>query len=189
MLTIPKQYKSLKFIKLISWSDIFAEWCWSEAWQESWKKHWKERGYSSWEEWRQRYAAPLKPEKLEWFLYEITDPLESFPNFLGVPSKSWIKKAYGGQTSKRLKDILSLPIIKDNDKIIDIKKKFPASTMFTGIVAKNDIIIIEGMHRACALASWDKSKTLNSKIGIALADWTQKEIPVIGSGYKNNRCL
>jgi len=184
MLKIPKQYSSFEFIKPVNWDGIFDTWRKSEAWQESWKKHWKERGYSSWDEWRKAYSAPLSPENLEWFLYEIKDPVKEFPFIYGVPSDAWIKKAYNDE-KKQLKDILNLPIIKDNPKILDIKKNFPEETMFTGIIYEDNIILIEGMHRACALANWDKSKILNSKITIALANWKRKGIPTIGGNYKN----
>ena len=71
MLNIPKTYSSLKPIRPISWPEIFATWKAGEAHQKSWQEHWQERGFESWDEWRQAYAAPLHPENLEWFLYKI----------------------------------------------------------------------------------------------------------------------
>ncbi|MFH0969267.1 MAG: hypothetical protein V1804_02055 [Patescibacteria group bacterium] len=179
MLKIPKQYASFEFIKPIKWNEVFDVWRKGEAWQESWKKHWREQGFDSWDEWREAYAVPLSPETLEWNLYEIRYPLKDFPLIYGVPSVSWIKKAYSGEKTKQLKEILDLPIIKDNLKILSIKKDFPKETMFTGIIYKDKIILVEGMHRASALAGWDKNNLLNSKIIIALANWDQKEIPTM----------
>jgi hypothetical protein len=180
MLKIPSQYSSLEFIGPLKWAEIFATWREGEAHQESWKKHWEERGFSSWEEWRQNYAQPLNPEKLDWFLYTIKNPLYEFPLFYGVPSKGWIKKAYGGETTKQLQEIINLPVIKDNLKVLDIQKDFPQKTLFTGIIQDDKIILIEGMHRACALASWDNSLPPKSAIQIALAHWDKKEIPILG---------
>lgn len=57
--------------------------------------------------------------------------------------------------------------------------------MFTGIVHDERIVLVEGMHRACALAGWDKPTPPESEIAIALAQWKEKEIPIIGSGWKN----
>jgi hypothetical protein len=169
----------------MKWVEVFDSWRKGEAWQESWKKHWEERGFDSYDEWRTAYAAPLTPEKLKWSLYEIVDPLANFPFIYGVPSDAWVKKAYGGETTKQLKEILDLPIVKDNPKVLDIKKDFPKVTMMTGLIYADKIILVEGMHRACALAGWEKVKPLKSKITIALAKWNEKEIPIIGGNYKN----
>lgn len=184
MLDIPKQYSSLKFVKSISWTDIFDTWREGEAQQESWKKHWEERGFASWDEWRKNYAAPLQPEKLQWFLYHIENPIVDLPFFCGVPSRSWIEKAYQGETTKQLNGLINLPIFRDNPKVADIKKNFPEKTMLTGLVCDEKIILVEGMHRASALASWASGKPLNGEVTIALALWDKEDIPVIGSGSK-----
>jgi hypothetical protein len=170
----------------MSWEEIFAKWRESEAWQESWKKHWESRGWSSWDEWRKAYSAPLFPGNLQWFLFEVKEPLKDSSLFYGVPSRSWIEKVYGEASPKQLRDILDHPIIRDNDKISAIKKNFPEETMLTGLVHEDKIILIEGMHRACALASWDPAKPLEAKITIALAKWKEKDIPIIGGNYKKS---
>jgi len=183
MLNIPKIHTSLEFISPISWLEIFATWKAGEAHQKSWQKHWQERGFASWDEWRQAYAAPLKPETLNWFLYKIKDPLKELPNFYGTPTKAWIEKAYGGEQTKKFSEIINFPIIKDNFKVLDIKENFPRKTMFTGLIHDNNIVLVEGMHRGAALADWDSQKSLNSEITIALAEWNDK-IPAIGGDYK-----
>jgi hypothetical protein len=184
MLAISGQYDSLELIGTISWPEIFSKWKEMEAWQESWKAHWEERGFSSWDEWRAAYAAPLHPDTLEWFLYLIKEPPKVFPFCCGVPSRSWVDKAYGGETTKELKDILDIPVISGNPKILDIMKNFPDETMLTGIIYQNKIVIIEGMHRACAMASWNSQIRFKSTVHLALAKWEEQEIPVIGGNYK-----
>jgi hypothetical protein len=180
MLDIPRQYSSLEFVGPLKWPEIFNAWRAGEAHQESWKKHWEKRGFSSWEEWRKNYAEALDPKKLDWFLYDVKNPVQDFPLFYGVPSRGWIKKAYGGETTKQLKEIANLPIVKDNPKISDIQKNFPLQTLFTGILKDDKIILIEGMHRACALAGWNNPLPPQSKIQIALALWDKEKIPILG---------
>lgn len=182
-LKIPNQYASLEFVRSISWPEIFDQWKASEAHQESWKKHWEERGFSSWDEWRTAYVAPIEPETLSWSLYKINNPLQELPLIFGVPADTWIKKAYAGETTKKLKDILDTPLVKENDKISAVKNNFPKETMLTGLIFGDKIMLVEGMHRACALASWDTKVPLNSEITIALALW-KKEIPRVGGNYK-----
>jgi hypothetical protein len=186
MLKLPQQYKSLEFIRPMKWQDVFNEWRKGEAWQGSWEKHWTERGFVSWDEWREAYSVPLNPNSLSWFLYKIKDPVKIVSFFYGTPTKSWIKKAYGGEKTKRLSEIINLPIIKDNFKILEIKKNFPKQTMLTGLVHNGEIVLVEGMHRASALADWDAVSHLDSEITIALAEWS-KEIPSLGGNYKNKQ--
>lgn len=189
MLNIPKQYASLEFVKPLTWKDIFDKWRELEAWQKSWKKHLENRGFSSWDEWREAYAAPISSKNLAWFLYEIKNPLADSPLFYGTPTRSWIDKVYEGEITKQLKDVLYHPTILNNAKIKEIKNNFPAETMLTGIVWENKIILIEGMHRACALADWDPKYPLNSNLTIALALWKETDIPVLGGNFKNNNQL
>lgn len=184
MLKTPKQYSSLKLVRPISWDEIFEIWKKGESQQESWKKHWESRGFESWDEWREMYISPLTPKDLKWFLFEIENPTNDVPNFYGVPSRSWIEKAYQGEKTKRLGDILKLPIIADNDKIISIKQNFPQETCITGIISEDNIIIYEGMHRSSAIASWDSSKQFPFKVFIALALWDKEELPTVGGNYK-----
>jgi hypothetical protein len=181
---IPAEYTSLEFVRPISWEEIFDQWRKGEAGQESWKRHWEERGFDSWDEWRTAYAEPLQPASLHWSLYEIKNPLKEFPLIFGVPTDAWIRKVYNGETTKQLRKITDSPFFQENEKVSSIKKSFPQETMLTGLVHENKIILIEGMHRACALAGWDKNIPLDSEITIALALW-DKEISRIGGNYKN----
>ena len=183
MLNIPKKFSSFKLVRQIEWPEIFDAWRKGEARQESWKRHWEERGFDSWDEWRKAYAEPFQPETPKWFLYEITDPIKEFPEIYAVPSKSWIEKAYGGERTKKFKDIAEHPIIKDNDKIIAIKNNFPAETMLTGLLCGEKIVLVEGMHRAAALATWDLKIPFSGKVHMAIAEWN-KEIPEVGGNYK-----
>lgn len=183
VLNIPKTYTSLEFIGSISWPEIFASWKAGEAHQKSWREHWQERGFDSWDEWRKAYASPLKPEMLQWFLYKIKDPIKALPLFYGTPTRAWIEKAYNGEKTKKFSEIINLPIIKDNIKVLDIKCDFPKKTMLTGLIYDNNIILVEGMHRGAALAGWDPQKSLDSEVTIALAEWNE-ELPAIGGNYK-----
>ncbi len=180
MIKIPTLYKSIEFIRPISWEEIFKNWEKNEAPQESWKKHWTEIGCKSWKEWRSAFATPLKPEQQDWFLCEIKNPLEDSLNFYGVPSRAWIEKCYNGEKTKQIKDVLFSPVISENQKILAIKNNFPKKTILIGIVFKNKIIIYEGQHRTCALAIWDKKIPFKEKVFIALAKWKGEEFPAVG---------
>lgn len=151
-----------------------------------WQEHWRERGFNSWSEWWKNYAAPLKPESLKWYLFEITNPLREFPLIYGTPTRGWIAKCYDGKITKKLKDTLEHPVVADNEKVKSIVKNFPKETMFTGVVHNGRIVLVEGMHRACALAIMARDgKELKSKVKIALAEFS-REIPAIEKGNNRN---
>lgn len=184
MLSIPQRY-TLEFIKAIEWPEIFNQWREREAEQVSWKKHWEKRGFDSWDEWREAYAAPLEPQNIRWSLYKISNPINDLPLFYGTPTRGWIDKAYGGKKTMLLKDLVQLPIITENEKVLSIKKDFPKVTMLTGLIYENNIILVEGQHRAGALAGWDPQTPLDSEVTIALAEWNKGELPILGGNYKN----
>lgn len=183
MTIIPEQHPSLVPIRPITWTEIFGAWREMESYQESWQRHWTERGFDSWDEWRTAYTAPLHPETLSWELYEMTEPLHDAPFLYGTPTKGWVEKAYGSETTKQLKDLARLPIITENDKVRAIQKNFPKTTMLTGLIHDDKIVLIEGMHRANALATWDSTIPFTKKVTIALAEWIDP-IPIIGGNYK-----
>lgn len=183
MLSIPEQYTSLTPLGPISWEEAFDIWRELEARQDSWKQHWTERGFNSWDEWRTAYVTPFHPETLSWGLFRIADPIRDLPSFYGTPTKAWIEKAYEGETTRQLKDIAQLPVITENKKILDIKRGFPENTLLIGIIHDGKIVLIEGMHRASALATWGSETPFLGKISIALAEWNNS-IPAIGGNYK-----
>ena len=177
-MNIPKQYRSLQYVHDISWSDVFAVWRSYEAYQKGWEAHWVERGFDSWDAWRGGYVAPLLPEKRIWKVYRIADPLCDVSLMYGVPSRGWQAKCYNGAPTKMIGDILSHPIVADNPKIRAVQENFPFQTMFTGIVHEEKIILVEGMHRACALA---RMKEYKGDVVIALVAY-DGDIPSIGKG-------
>ncbi len=183
MIAIPKQYTSLIHIKSLSWEEVFSAWRELEVWQDSWKQHWTERGFDSWDEWRGAYVDPLHPETLSWELYHIGNPIKDLPFFSGVPTQGWAEKAYNGETTKQLKDISHLPLVTEHQKILALRQNFPKETMLIGIVHKGNIILIEGMHRASALATWNSHTPFIGSVAIALAQW-DASIPTLGGDYK-----
>lgn len=185
MINIPKRYGSLKFSGLITWNMIFRRWEEAESHQETWKKHWEGRGFESWREWREDYISPFKPASLKWFLFQITDPVKDSLSMFGVPSKTWSKLAYAGETTKRLQEIKNLPIVVENPKVIAIRENFPQKTLLTAVVNGGRIVLVEGMHRSCALATWPTEKDCFEEVFLALAVW-KKEIPTIGGNFKRN---
>lgn len=182
MLKIPEQYKSLEYTRPVTWDEVFGVWRKGEAYQESWRAHWRARGFDSWEEWRKSYSSPLRPEKRDWHLYK----LENSQNILevyGVPSRGWIAKCYDGEKTKKLSALLDHPIVAKSKKVEECRNNFPKKTMLTGVVHDGKIILIEGMHRALALAQMARDgKSTKSDISMALCEYAERRLPPLGKG-------
>ncbi len=176
---IPEQYTSLEYIHDIDWHDIFAVWRSHEAYQRDWQRHWTECGFDSWDTWRTSYIAPLVPNSRKWKIYRIMDTAHDVQLMYGVPSRGWQAKCYDGTSTKRIADILSHPVVTRNPKVQFIKESFPFQTMLMGVLHENKIVLIEGMHRACALAQMENQ--FGGDVVIALTTY-EGDLPTIGKG-------
>jgi hypothetical protein len=182
-MNLEKKY-NLEFIKKSDWQEVFDLWRAQEAHLEKWKIHYKERGYNSWEEWRKKGAEQFGCDKLDWGIYKIKNPLGSVPKFFGGPFAGWRDYFYNGKKTKSFAQLAQLKKVQEHKGITDIVKKFPKKTSLVGLIVKNKIFIIEGMHRSTAIALINKSKQkLNSDIIIALAKFNKKELPQLKRVY------
>jgi hypothetical protein len=46
----------------MKWEDVFNYWRLNEELEKHWIEYWKEKGFKSWEEWRNNYAVKFKLE-------------------------------------------------------------------------------------------------------------------------------
>ena len=180
---IPQQYKTLEYVHDIEWQDIFAVWRAYEAYQKMWQEHWQERGFQSWDQWRQNYIAPIKPIEKEWSVWQVKKPTIDFLEIYGVPSKGWQQNVYpSGVNTLPLKEIIELTGVNPdkNEKVEAVKKNFPYQTMLTGIIHQDKIILVEVMHRALALVTMSEGD-IKGDVVLALAE-CKGELPMIGKG-------
>ena len=171
---------NLKYIKPISWEDVFLIWASGEADLPRWIEHYKSRGFSSWEEWRKNSVKDLNPEKLKWDLYEVIDPLKTVPGFRAGPFRAWMKKYYGDKEMPPFKDLAKNLELQNLAYVSELIKNFPKESTIIGLVKDKEIIVIEGMHRCSALAvANEKNITMNFKLFLILAEFLG-DIPVLG---------
>jgi len=170
--------QGLTFIQPLVWNDVLALWRTGEEELEHWITLWKEKGFSSWEEWRQQYIGQLALNEIEnWHLYTINDPLQSIPSFRGGPYSSWRERHYQDGKFATFREIVQHPFIKEHEKINAISKDFPEETRFIGLLTEQGILIIEGMHRCCALTlALERGEKIKTNATIALAEASAKEL-------------
>lgn len=173
---------NLKFIKSMTWEEVFESWEEGEADLEHWIEHYKKRGFHSWKDWRSNSIKDLNLEKMSWKLYEITDPLKNVPLFHGGPFRAWIKNIYQGSETPMFSKIVNNHEIKSSIEINQILKNFPKNNVLVGLATKEGVVIIDGMHRCCAIAlAAQRNQNLETEIFIAIANFPEDKVPLLGN--------
>jgi hypothetical protein len=163
----------LKFIKPVSWADVFLSWRDAEAHLPRWIEHYTMRGFNSWEDWRNDTFKDLPYASLEWKLFEVKDPVAHIQHFFGGPFRAWKNKYYDGASARSFMEIIGRKDFEQNEVIMELLANFPAETTLIGLNTPIGIVVIEGMHRACALALAARNKVeIHSKVLLALADYS-----------------
>ena len=185
MLILPKPYAAYQYVTDTDWSNIFTAWQNDEEPQIGWQKHWQAHGFTSWQAWRQAYITPIRPETLNWSVYNVPCPTQNILNLYAVPARSWIDTVYPkGKITQRISTLCHHPMVMTNTKIADIRRHFPSETLLVGLICHQKIILIEGQHRSLALATWNPETPFTRQVQIALTNWAH-DLPVLGGNYNN----
>ncbi len=169
-------------ISSVSWPTLFRAWEKCEASQTGWQRHYRERGFASWREWRTAAYRRLKPTTRKWIVYKVDHPELVVPTWFGGPFRGWRKHYQGSAVT--FKTLALRQSIRHHGKVLSIMKNFPRMTQLLGVVWKGRIVVIEGMHRACAVAlSAKQGKKLKTSMTIALTTLSGKP-PNLSSGRK-----
>lgn len=183
MIMLDKNYFTL--LKQINWEEVFDIWRQDEASLPNWIKHYQERGFSSWEEWRKTYTEPFKCAESKWNFYQLNQATKIVPDFYGGPFKSWVKHFYQGKDALTFSELINLLDLFQHPGIKRLASNFPKSTVLIGLIVNSKIIIIEGMHRCCAISlKAKKGEELKGDIKIALGKSLLEELPVVGQVSK-----
>ncbi len=174
------QRDSLTFIEPLTWDEVFALWRAGEAGLPRWIKHYKSGGFVSWDEWRRNTLRDVQYATLSWKLFRLENPIDAGPRFFGGPFRAWIKNYYQGRRARTFEELAKDPTIQNNEIVKEMVAAFPVVTTLIALQADNQVFIIEGMHRCCALAILAMQKReLRSEVRIALAPYSG-EIPEMG---------
>lgn len=152
------QIQGLHFITETTWPSIFQSWREREGVREDWQQSAKNKGWQSWDEWRDAWVRNFGAQERKWLRYEILDPLTTVPSFRVGPSQSWQKHFPKTESlTHTFAELVERVSYEQNDKVKSMLENFPDSTEFIGIYLPNKtIMIIEGHHRATALALANK---------------------------------
>jgi len=176
----------LQLIKKLSWPEVFEIWRKNEDYSGShWIEHWQSRGFSSWQEWRERYVKPWGLDHLDWELYEIINPVETVAEFCGGSFRSWAEKFYNGKDNPSFIELAANPEIQNHQGVLKFFNNFPKETIISAVILNGKIVIVEGMHRCAALGlAAHYGKKIDTKVQLALAQYDMQSLPVIGQQVK-----
>lgn len=179
--------KGLHFKEKTTWKEVWNLWQDREGKREEWQKLAKEKGWQSWEKWRDAWVSNIGLQNREWERYIVNDPLSVIPTCLVGPTTSW----QNFFSDKKLLTHTFAELIEEkgfldrgkNNKIQAIQKQFPVETEFIGIVLSEErIMIIEGHHRAAAITLAKKQGTpleFTSLPTIALTCFDDADYPLL----------
>ncbi len=177
-----KTTDNLQQVGPVTWPTLFRAWEKREASQAGWIRHYRGRGYASWREWRTTAYADLKPQQRQWTLYRVQQPELVVPGWCGGPFRGWRKHYRGHMITFRT--LSQRRLIQNNGKVKSIIRKFPTTTQMLGVIWRGKIVVIEGMHRACAVVlAARQGKKINTSMTIALTPWSGR-LPNLSSGQK-----
>jgi hypothetical protein len=170
------------------WDTLFAEWEQLEKESGEYTALWQERGFASWREWREAYIKPLGVGGEIWNIGVLPNPTKAILDFYGAPTYTWQQKVYGGAQILPFSDIIQTSFVQSREKIKQIQENFPAETLLIAIEYEDKKILIEGMHRACALASWPDNVPFTGTVRLAIANLSGRNrypdgLPNIGNNY------
>ena len=171
----------------MSWEEVFEFWYDNEGSSENWKNVAKKRGFPSWAEWRkQNYARPLGLKTASWGYYEIDKPAEVIADFFGGPFRTWIENYYDNEKTKRISELIKVPEIREHQGIQAMKDNFPKNNIIICLRHKGEFYVIEGMHRACALALMNEEKDYSiKKMHFAIGESKIETLPIVGHNMLN----
>lgn len=169
----------MKFIKKITWEEVFDGWRKREASNPDWVncavkvKGWISEG---WEGWRKFSSQQFDAENLEWTLWEFEN-LEEIAKMLVGPFTGWQGRFVDGKKNEHsfedlLKDPDQFAEFSNHEVVKSMLEGMPFSTELIAVYRKDNgkIVCIDGHHRAVAAA-------LAKKLGKEI-DLSEKKITV-----------
>jgi len=173
----------IKLIRACEWEEVFIEWYKNEGSNPDWLTLAKERGHESWTDWRiNGYARRFACAEARWAFYEISEPEKVVAGWFGGPFRTWIEKYYDGEKTKMFKELSDRSDIAEHNGIRSRLKNYPAASVITALeLPDGRVFVIEGMHRACALALMAKEgKPAPEKLVFAIGKSELLELPPVG---------
>jgi hypothetical protein len=170
----------MKDLKNISWPEVESRWKASED-NEIWQEFYRSKGFSSWEDWRWPRKKLLKLDQREWILAEPDNVIGEVRQMLCDATTRWTD-FYNNRAESDFGHLKDHPFFVNHKRVKAIRENFPHNSQLIGLRHDEQIILVDGHHRATAIAGMDD--TAKPKIQIALADLSIEEFKKFYIGGK-----
>ncbi|MCK5413371.1 MAG: hypothetical protein KAI57_03260 [Candidatus Pacebacteria bacterium] len=187
----------MKFVQKTTWKEVFQGWKDSEVDNPEWIYcATKIKGWPDWESWRNYTATQGDLQNRNWSIFEFENPIDEVSKMLIGPFSGWQSQVQKKNLSS-FSDLINIPKeykhFKSSKKIISILKNQSFNSNLIGIVREdiNQIVCIEGHHRATALAIAKKEGieiNFDKPVRIALARLPKEETFLIDRALKKGSC-
>lgn len=164
----------------ISYDDVMSDWM--EREEATWGEFAKNRGYDSVREWRESYLENFGLLGLDnWFEAEVKDLVEFMKNLYIGPYNGW-RDYYGNDRDNATfvgnldnpRGIEEKGTIRENEKVNEFVNNFEDETCLIAVYDGIKYCLIDGHHRASALAVMiDEGKDLSGiSVNLKLLDFS-----------------
>lgn len=142
-------HEHLSFVSATSWPEVWGRWKGRE--KGIWEDHFEERGFATWEAWREQYVGPFRLRNRFWQVVEIDDPNAFIPQVWAGGYRGW-RGYFGDRKEIRFEDLAENLEVRKNPKVQAVFDDFPQDTEIILFQHKDEFVLFEGMHRGCAIA-------------------------------------
>lgn len=172
-------------MRSVTWQEVFDYWRESEA-DAGWDTVWKERGFESWDQWRETYADELGLAQATWEEFEVSrDPREFAAGLWAGGFNGWADFWPEGTQCARMSQIADHPNVPHNDKIKKILEDFPKKTTIMLLSYATEYTVFEGMHRCATLALMKKwGQPVDTQLRAFVASLPVKRSGLFGSAKR-----
>lgn len=147
-----------------SWSDTMGEWKHEE--QGIWLDHFQKLGFKRWEDWRWSMIKTLGLDSRTWEVRKLENPVEDVRQMHANRLTRWREFCTGPQDSTfdRLADH---PFFVNHERVQQMRRGMPRASQLIGLTHENQTMLVDGHHRAVAMARM--SPTQNRALPVYLA--------------------
>jgi len=162
----------MEYVCESSWEEVQDNWKTSED-NELWKAHYQGLGFKSWEDWRWSRIKLLGMEDREWTIEKTDNVIQEVREMFCDASTRWTDfyDDRKDSTFGRLKDD---PFLVSHQRVRSIRENFPQGSQMIGLRNADEIIVLDGHHRATAIAGMDEAGS-QPDVNFAIADISTDE--------------
>jgi len=170
----------MKQIKSIPWEEVKEQWKQSED-NELWRDFYQKKGFKTWEDWRWPRIKMLKLAERDWNLEESENTIEEVRAMFCDATTRWTD-FYTRRSDSTFKNLKDHPFFVNHKRVQSIRENFPNKSQLIGLRHKDQIIVVDGHHRATAIAGMPDSNHI--EIQMALSEISDNEFDKLYFGGK-----